>query len=335
MADLNGINTQNMDAAIRAKIYSGKLREQLEPELIATKYVDVITDFPDGESWEDLELGSATVSNYAEGDTIDYKGLDIGSRLFEINNYVHSSHCITAKFMQDSYISNQIAAKVPALEARAIYADLEQKLLALGNKQTLGNGNKVNGMQHRFVVGDATEGYGALTPEDFAYADVALSKANYHGSRVAIVPSYQTYLLASNPRIRQSLQYNPKFEGIVRDGCMSGMKFAFNIMGFDVYTSEFLPSVGASDVGLKDRDEQDTSSAITDCGAALFFGNITDRRPFRMAWRQMPMFEGEWNKDKQRQEFVTVARYGIDLGDRENLVVGVCKDSPASTLTLA
>ena len=34
MADLNGINTRDNAAAIRAKLYSGMLREQLEPELI-------------------------------------------------------------------------------------------------------------------------------------------------------------------------------------------------------------------------------------------------------------------------------------------------------------
>ena len=46
MADLNGINTQNSQAAIRATIYSGMLREALEPELVAMNYVDVISDFP-------------------------------------------------------------------------------------------------------------------------------------------------------------------------------------------------------------------------------------------------------------------------------------------------
>ena len=38
MAELNGINTENMSAAIRAKIYSGILRTQLEPELTAMNF---------------------------------------------------------------------------------------------------------------------------------------------------------------------------------------------------------------------------------------------------------------------------------------------------------
>ena len=42
MAELNGINTQNSQAVIRAIVYSGMLREALEPDLIAMNYVDVI-----------------------------------------------------------------------------------------------------------------------------------------------------------------------------------------------------------------------------------------------------------------------------------------------------
>lgn len=333
MADLNGINTQNSKAVIRAKIYSGILREQLEPELIAMNYVDVINSFPDGDKWEDVEMGNATVTDYHEGEEIDFKGLDFATRTFEINEYVNSGHYVTAKFAQDSYLASQIMAKVPALEARAIAADLEQKIFNLVTKTHSiikpNDAAKLNGMQHRFVAGTAADGWGVLTPEDFAYATVALNKVNYHGPHIAIVPSYQEYAIVTNPRIKASLQYNPKFEGIVREGAMTGMKFSFNIYGWDVYTSEFLPKV-SGETSLKDREEAQTFSTLDNCGVALLFTNITDRRPFRMAWRQMPKFEGRWNMAKQREEYVTVARYGLDVGDQENLVVILCKDTDST-----
>jgi hypothetical protein len=334
MSDLNGINSQNSKAVIRAKIYSGILREQLEPELIAMNYVDVINSFPDGDKWEDVEMGAATVTDYHEGEEIDFKGLDFSTRTFEINEYVNSGHYVTAKFSQDSYLASQIMAKVPALEARAIAADLEQKILNLAVKEHSivkpNNATVLNGMQHRFVAGSTEDGWGVLTPEDFAYATVALNKVNYHGPRIAIVPSYQEYAIVTNPRIKASLKYNPSFEGIVREGAMTGMKFSFNIYGWDVYTSEFLPK--STESGLKDREGAQSFSALTNCGVALLFTNITDRRPFRMAWRQMPKFEGRWNMAKQREEYVTIARYGIDVGDQENLVVILCKDTD-STIT--
>lgn len=333
MADLNGINTQSNSAAIRAIIYSGVLREVLQPELIAMKYVDVINSFPDGDKWQDVEMGAATVTDYAEGEEIDFKGIEIGTREFEINNYVNSGHYVTAKFAQDSYLASQIMAKIPGLEARAIAADLEQKILGLANKQTLNDSNIFNSMTHRFVAGTATDGWGTLTPEDFTYASVALKKVNYIGPKIAIIPSYQEYKIVTNPRIKASLQYNPQFEGIVRDGAMSGMRFAFNIYGWDVYTSEYLP-VSSGETSLKDREGAQAFSALTNCGVAVLFTNISDRRPFRMAWRQMPKFEGQWNMNKQREEYVTTARYGVGLGDVANLVVIICQDVD-STITAA
>lgn len=325
MADLNGINSQNSQAVIRALVYSGMLREQLEPELIAMNYVDVITDFPDGDKWQDVEMGAATVSDFVEGGEIDYKGLEFATREFEINEYVNSGHYVTQKFAQDSYLASQIMAKVPALEARAISADLEEKILKLANKQTNNDSNILNGLSHRFVAGTKEEGFGILTPEDFAYATVALKKVNYIGPKIAIIPSFQEYKIVSNPRIKASLNYNPSFEGIVRDGAMSGMKFSFNIYGWDVYTSEFLPTT-SGETSLKDRDGKVTFSTLDNCGEAILFANITGRRPFRMAWRQMPKFEGQWNMNKQREEYVTIARYGLGLGDVENMVVILCQD---------
>ena len=98
MADLNGINTQNSQAAIRALVYSGMLREALEPELMAINYVDEITDFPDGDKFQEVEMSGATVSDYHEGEEIDFKNIEFGTRDFEINEYVNSGHHVTAKF---------------------------------------------------------------------------------------------------------------------------------------------------------------------------------------------------------------------------------------------
>lgn len=333
MADLNGINTQNSQAVIRALVYSGMLREALEPELMAMNYVDEITDFPDGDKWQEVEMSGATVSDYHEGEDIDFKNIEFGTREFEINEYVNSGHHVTAKFAQDSYLAAQIMAKIPGVEARAIAADLEAKILKLAMKQTNNDANKLNGVDHRFVAGSAEDGFGTLTPEDFAYATVALKKVNYVGPKVAIIPSFQEYEIVKNPRIKAALQYNPSFEGIVRDGAMTGMKFSFNIYGWDVYTSEFLPS-SSGETNLKDRDGKQGFSALDNMGVAVLFTNIAGRRPFRMAWRQRPYFEGQWNMTKQREEYATIARYGLGLGDEENLVVILCKDT-GSTVTTA
>lgn len=324
MADLNGINSENMSAAIRAKIYSGILRTQLEPELTAMNYVDIITSFPDGERWEDVEIGNGTVHDYKEGTAITYDGIDIGTRTFEINNYKYSGHYVTDKFVQDSYLSGQITSKLPAIQARALMADLEAKIWALQSKvQTVANSNEVDGYRLRYAAGyvdGANDAFGTITPEDVSYGITALDDLGYTGPKVMVVPTFQQHLIPKKC-LSASLSHNPKFEGIVREGAMSGTKFAFNIMGVDVYTSSFLPKIASEAIKPHEGEGEKT---LTNAFPALLFANMPERRPFRMAWRKMPKFEGKWNMDLQREEFVTVCRYGLGVGDSKNLVVMVC-----------
>ena len=65
--ELNGIHTQTNSVAIREKIYNAALRAQLEPYLMAQQFVDVISEFTDGEKFIDIEIGNATVHDYIEG----------------------------------------------------------------------------------------------------------------------------------------------------------------------------------------------------------------------------------------------------------------------------
>ena len=331
--DLNGINTQNNSAAIRATIYSGVLRTQLEPELIAMKYVDVIRDFPDGDKWQDAEIGSATIHDYVEGEDVTFDGVAIGTREFEINRYMYSGHFITEKFSQDAYLAAQVAAKIPAIESRAIMAKLEKDIFALQSEcQTAANENLVDGYRHRFTAGyvdGVNDVFGTITPSDISYGAAALDALLYTGPKVLIVPSYQQHLIGTFGDLAK-LSFNPKWEGIVREGAISGIHFAFSIYGVDVYVSNFLPKVAseANKVAIGS-----TSKTVANGAVALMFANIPDRRPFRMAWRMMPKFEGRWVMEKRREEYLTVGRYGVGAGDSKNLICMVCKSTPATTIS--
>lgn len=332
MADLNGITTSTAAAAIKAKIYSAQLREQLQPALNAMQFVDLITGFPDGESWYEAEIGNATMRDFEEGGTIAYDSLDIGSREFTINNYVSSAHKISEKFLQDSYLSAQVSAKIPALEARAIYVDLETKILANQAGQVAGNTNEIDGVKHRFIAGGAngeggTAKHGTLCPEDFFYAGAGLTVHGYTANRIAIVPAWQEYAIPTNPAFMDSLNFNPKWEGIVASGAVSGMKFVFNIAGFDIYTSNYTPVVTET---LPTRST-DTGVKATNAGVAMLFSNEAGRRPWRLAWRMMPKMESDWDMETREEKYVTVARYGIGAGDKANLFCVLCANRDTST----
>jgi hypothetical protein len=117
---------------------------------------------------------------------------------------------------------------------------------------------------------------------------------------------------------------NPRFEGVVRDGIATGMRFVANVYGFDVYCSNFLPDSNSTDTILERNGSTDT-----DVGSAakvnLFFSADQSVNPFVGAWRQMPEVDYDYNKDNQRHEFVTTARYGVKLYRPENMVQIVAK----------
>jgi hypothetical protein len=100
------------------------------------------------------------------------------------------------------------------------------------------------------------------------------------------------------------------------------MKFVKNIYGFDVYTSNFLADV--TDNALKDRSGAGAVDFSSSAGKAnLFFSAANDVMPLVGAWRQMPEVYSEFNKDFQRTEFVTTARYGVKHYRPENTVTVV------------
>lgn len=332
--ELNGVNSQTNSVAIREKIYNAALRSALEPYLMAMNFVDQITEFTDGEKFIDIEIGNATVHDYVEGTDILLEGLDMASREFTINNYRQSGHYITEKFAQDSYVSAKIAAVVPAKEARALAADLEQKIFGLQSViQTAGSQNVIDGLDHRYLAGydatAATQAYGALSLGDFAYASTALHKIGYFGPMVAIIPTYQEYAITTSASFKNALAYQPLYERVFQEGAITGTRFAFNIFGFDVYVSNFTPVIASETIKALDG----TSKTIANGSLACFFANIPDMRPWRMAWRMMPKFEGNWNMYKRREEFVTVCRYGLGKGETPNFVGVLCSNDGSTTIS--
>ena len=88
--------------------------------------------------------------------------------------------------------------------------------------------------------------------------------------------------------------------------------FVKNIYGFDVYVSQFLrPNTGS-----------ETISSVTSTAGVnnLFFSAAQDALPIVGAIRQAPKVDSEFNKDLQREEYVTTARYGFKLYRPENMV---------------
>lgn len=312
-----GFATNNTDHIIRSNLWSSDLKEVLEAELLGMQFVNMITDFPDGDTMNIPSIGQAEIMDYAEGQAIRYSAMDTGNFTFSITDYKASATYVTNKMKQDSYVMSQIVSQFVPKQNRAIMADIESAILALGpNAQTAANTNVINGAKHRFVASGSSD---VIALADFAKAKFALDKAFVpNTARIAIVDPSVEYTLNTLSGIT-GMTDNPMWEGIITTGLSSGMRFVRNIFGFDVYVSNFLRS------GLAETVD---ANAVTNGVANLFFSAAPDVTPFVGALRQPPKVDSEYNKDLQRDEYVTTCRYGFKLFRPENMVVCI-SDSTA------
>ena len=95
--------TANSALLIRAEVWSNELKEILRDELDAMKYVDWMTDFPDGDTFTIPSIGVADVDDYQEDEDITFRPLDTGEFQLTITEYLSSGIYITRKAEQDLF----------------------------------------------------------------------------------------------------------------------------------------------------------------------------------------------------------------------------------------
>lgn len=308
----------NTEALRRSEVWSSQLKEVLRDELVAQGYVNWLSEFPDGDSFTIPSIGDATVRGYSENTPVVYDALDTGEFAFTISEYVQSGMYITNKAKQDMYYMNQLVSSFVPKQARAIAEKVETDIFALAaggasGGQTASNTNSINGSAHRWVGSGTSE---SISVTDFARALYSLKKANVPDTNlIAFVDPSVEYILNTITNIT-NISNNPMWEGVITSGLATGRRFVKNIYGFDVYVSNYLP-----------KSQNETINAGTSLTTASGVANIffsaasPEILPFLGAWRQMPNVEGEYNKDLQREEYITTARYGLKVYRPENLVV--------------
>lgn len=301
--------TANSDHIIRSELWSSQLKEVLQETMIdAQKYVDWLTEFPDGTTFTIPSVGDVVLDDYTEDTAVKYRAMDMGEFNFSITEYVSAATYVTKKNKQDSFYMNKLMSMFVPKANRAIAERVEADVLGLQSSQTASNLNTINGGNHRFVAGGTNE---VMTVNDFARARFALKKANVPDTNlIAIVDPSVEYTINTLTNLT-NVSNNPRWEGIIESGIATGMKFVKNIFGFDVYVSNFL------------ADANETINSVTTAAgkANMFFSAAGDVLPFVGAWRQMPEVDSSYNKDFQRDEYVVTSRYGVKLYRPENLVV--------------
>ena len=314
------MNTSQMELLIRSEVWANQLKEIIKDELLGTGHVNWLNDFPDGDVFTIPSVGDATVNDYTEDQPVTYNALDTGEFQFSITEYKSSALYITKKARQDSMYAARLESQFVPKMRRALLEVLETGTWALGaggasGGQTAADTNTINEADHRFVGSGTSD---TIAPADFAKALYALKKAAVGDSNlIAFCDPSVEFALNTTTNI-VNVSNNPRWEGVIESGLASGSRFVKNVFGFDIYTTNYLPAAGAAQDGSETVD----SNSLTNGICNIFF-SAADREnlPFMGAWRQMPEVDSEYNKDLQREEYVTTSRYGLKVYRPENLVV--------------
>lgn len=297
---------------IRTQLWSRQLKELLLDELNAMKFVRVLTDFPDGYTLNIPSIGEAEVADFNENQAIKYNQFDTGNFTFSFDQYKYAANAISEKFKRDSFYAQDVIAAFVPRQHRALMEAVETNIFAKANAgQTASNLNVINTASHRWVAGGTGQ---TITLADFQKATYALQKANVPlNNLVAVVDPSVAYTLATQANLVNLLSPVPMWTDVTRDGAMSGFKFRFNVFGFDVYVSNYLPAISAETIN---------SVAVSNGVANMFFSATPgDTCPWIGAFRQMPTVQTEFNKDLQQTEYLTICEYGFKLYRPENMVI--------------
>jgi hypothetical protein len=317
------MTTANMSLLTRSEVWSAELKEILRDEMMAQRYVRMLEGFPDGDQFTIPSIGQAQVDNYVEDSAVIYRPMDTGEFTFSIDRHLSSATYLTKKAEQDSFYSAELMSRFVPEQERAIMAHFEATTMAAPEVGVSANSTQlIDGIAHRWA---GSTGAGYIAVSDFARARYSLKKLNVPDTNlIAIVDPSVEYSINTLTNL-VSVSDNPRWEGIVADGIATGMKFVKNIYGFDVYTSNYLAS--ATDSALTNAASTPANQDFSSVNGKvnLFFSAASTANPFVGAWRQMPEVDYEYNKDFQRHEYVTTARYGVKLYRPENMVRVITK----------
>lgn len=313
---------------IEAEQYSQFILMNLKDGLLPAQWYRDVSDFDSGTTLHIKTVGEAVLQDVEEDKAMTYNPIDSGEVTLTISEYVGDAWYVTDKMRQDGSQVDRLLAQRAVSSTRAIQEDHETKFLKMAGltAQTAANPNTINGFDHRWTADvDADDSF-KMGLRDFNEMKLSFDKANVpQAGRVALV---DPIVEATLNKLAASFtpDRNPKFQTLLEEGFVREHKFLFNLLGWDIYTSNRLHRLTASE-------------AITHLGVAntapvgaianVFMSVLDDMtKPIMMAWRQQPKAEAERNKDYARDEFVVRCRYGFGRQRPESL--GVVLTSPSN-----
>jgi len=297
--------TTNTSAFIEAEQFSTLILTNLQDGFLPSVFFRNVSDFGSGTTLFIKNIGSAQIQDVEEDVPLVYNAIDTGTVTLTITDYIGDAWFVTDVLRQDGAQIEALMAARSVEAARAIQEFTETRFLTTAEAaQVADAANLVNGFSHRVLASGANE---QLTEADLIDMALAFDKANVpQAGRIAIVDPIVAATFNKLTTSTVSLDRSPLFAQVFESGFAQEHQFIANIYGWNIMTSNRLPDIAAG-TGI------DGTDSVTLAGKANLFMSVLDdnTRPVMFAERQAPKVEGERNKDRQRDEFLTTARFGF------------------------
>ena len=258
-----------------------------------------VSDFGSGTTLHIKTVGSVTIQEAAEDTPLVYNPIESGEVSLQITNYVGDAWYVTDDLREDGSQIEQLMSARSVESTRALQETFESRFLSVCNAaQTNANPNTINGFAHRIASAETNN---VFALKHLIAMRLAFDKANVPDSgRVFICDPVVEATL--NGLVTITHDVSPFGEMILKEGMARGQRFVMQLFGWDIITSNRLPTGTFSD----------GTTSVTGGVANIFMCVLDDNtKPIMAAWRRMPKVEGERNKDRARDEFVTRCRWGM------------------------
>jgi hypothetical protein len=321
--------TSNTAAFIEAQQYSQFILDNLHDYLLPEGMWRDVTDFGSGTTLNIKTVGTVTLQDAAEDTPLNFTNIDTGTITLAITDYIGDAWKVSDDLREDGSQVDTLMAMRAMESTRALGENHESRFLATANSaQTAAGLNLVNARPHRWV-GSAAANAHTITLADFVAMKLSFDKANAPaGGRIAIVDPIVEATLNSLISVQTVVDNTPQFVGILNEGFARDHKFVRNIMGWDVYTSNFVPSITAAEaINASGYGLTSETAAIGDKANVFMCVADDSCKPVMHAWRRAPQTEG-WRAEEERADkYQVTSRFGFGAQRVDTLGVILTDDS--------
>lgn len=306
-------STANTSAFNHAQQYSQFILENLHDFLLPEGMWRDVSDFQSGSTLNIKTVGTVTLQDAQEDTPLVFNPIDTGNITLAITEYVGDAWGVSDDVKEDYNQIDTLMAMRGMESTRALAEYHETKFLSVANAaQTNANVNLVNGRPHRWVAGGAGGTNRLMTLSDFIAMKLSFDKASAPASgRIAIVDPIVEATINSLTNL-VNVSNNPMFEGIVNEGFAREHKFVKNIFGWDIYTSNKLPTKTATEALNASSYGLANDTAEVGDVANIFMCIADDNvKPIMHAWRRQPSTEGWRDPENRGDKYQVTSRFGF------------------------